>query len=99
MTQDHQPLPSEFADLKAEWELRLQEARQLTASPKTRAAYDRIIERMRAKGLPPEKMAERSRRSWQLYRAALVHWCLTRLVTLHGIACTGDLSVRKERRA
>ena len=62
-------LPPEFDDLHSEI-VRFLTARQMRQlSEKTRATYERAYERMRERGVPPEVMGARSRRSFQLYRA------------------------------
>ena len=82
-------LPPEFDDLRSEI-VRFLTARQMRQpSEKTRATYEKAVARMRRRGVPPEVMGARSRRSFQFYRAALVYMMLTELENDCRLACSG----------
>jgi hypothetical protein len=82
-------LPPEFDDLRADIARFLAVMQMPQPSEKTRATYERAYERMFQRRVSPEVMGARSRRSFQLYRAALVYMVLTELESFCRLACSG----------
>ena len=82
-------LPPEFDDLRPRIVRFLAAAQKRPPSEKTRATYERAYTRMRQRKAWPEVMGARSRRSFQLYRAALVYMMLANLTRECRLACSG----------
>jgi integrase len=83
-------LPPEFDDLRPDV-VRLLAVRQARRpSEKTCATYERAYARMQRRRVSLKVMGARSRRSFQLYRAALVYMMLAGLESACRLACTGN---------
>jgi hypothetical protein len=92
-------LPPEFDDLRAKIVRFLRAVEERRPSAKTRATYQRAILRMAKARKSPEELGARSRRSFQLYRAALVHFTLTpQLVADIRCACAGAAASKSPAR-
>jgi integrase len=90
-------LPPEFDDLRPDIVRFLRTAKERRPSAKTRATYHRAIRRIAKAAKSPEELGARSRRSFQLYRAALVHLALTKLVADCRRVCAGASDVQAIR--